>query len=70
MDEVGELIVSGPNVMQGYFDDKKMFDYEKQLGYTNENFYEKYKKLRNKRIKLIKYLKEIQEDYSTLSQQE
>ena len=46
----------------GYFDDKKMFDYEKQLGYTNENFYEKYKKLRNKRIKLIKYLKEIQEE--------
>ncbi|MBQ8206604.1 MAG: hypothetical protein IJZ77_04000, partial [Bacilli bacterium] len=46
----------------GYFDDKKMFDYEKQLGYTNENFYEKYKNLRNKRIKLIKYLKEIQEE--------
>ena len=44
-----------------YFDDKNLFDYETQLGYTNENFNEKYKQKRKEHIDLIEYMEQIEE---------
>ena len=43
----------------GYFDHKKIFNYETQLGYTYNNFKKEYLNKRNKHISLIKYLKPI-----------
>lgn len=44
-----------PNYWE-YFDSKKLFDLENQLGYTYDNFWDKYTKLRDERKKIIKYL--------------
>ena len=44
-----------------YFDDKNLFDYETQLGYTNDNFNEKYKQKRKEHIDLIEYMEQIEE---------
>ena len=44
-----------------YFDDKNLFDYETQLGYTNDNFNERYKQKRKEHIDLIEYMEQIEE---------
>lgn len=40
----------------GFFGEKKLFDYDTQLGYTKENFEEKYKLMQEQCKKLIKYM--------------
>ena len=40
----------------GFFVEKKLFDYDTQLGYTKENFEEKYKLMQEQCKKLIKYM--------------
>lgn len=39
-----------------YFDDKRMFNYESQLGYNADNFIDQFNEFRKKHIELIIYL--------------
>jgi len=39
-----------------YFDDKKLFDYETQLGYTQDNFESKYNEKKKKLSDLVKFI--------------
>lgn len=44
-----------------YFDDKKLFDYDSQLGYESKGFFKRFKEKRDEHIKLIAYYKAIEE---------
>ena len=60
-----QALIENLKLLQGspwtYFDDKNLFDYETQLGYTNENFKEKFKQKRIEHIDLIEYMEQIEE---------
>ena len=57
-----EDLISQDGSPWGYFDHKKIFNYETQLGYTYNNFKKEYLNKRNKHISLIKYLKPIDDE--------
>lgn len=57
-----EDLISQDGSPWGYFDHKKIFNYETQLGYTYNNFKKEYLNKRNDHIRLIKYLTPIQNE--------
>ena len=58
LDELISKIYDPQSGVWSYFSDKKLFDYEKQLGYTYDNFKNEYDAIRSKQVKLFKFLEE------------
>lgn len=60
--EMVQDIVAENGSVWGFFEDKKLFNYYSDLGYTFENFKDVYHKKRNEHIELITYLDPIKNE--------
>ena len=63
IDSLENLIeeITQPYGVWSYFDDKKIFDYETQLGYDEDNFVEQFIKYKNEIKSLIAFIKNDEE---------